>query len=167
MFVASIAAGTALAGALIAAITAGRRQKRQLAHDRRMRDLEEVRGVLDEAAQATAETTGAYLEACRFYVRYGTIGAREHDERVDEARRRLTLLLQRLVVRLGEAHEVPQSFHQFYNRATEASERLTADRDAYEERESISDEALRALREARLDFLAKASAAAGARLDDP
>ena len=48
--VALIAAVTALIGAAIAAITAGRRQRRELGHDRELADVGELRAVLDEAA---------------------------------------------------------------------------------------------------------------------
>lgn len=49
--VAAIAATAALIGATVAAITAGRRQSRQLKHDRELADLTELRVVLDTAAR--------------------------------------------------------------------------------------------------------------------
>ena len=55
VFVALLAAATALAGAAIAAITAGRRQRSQLQHDRDLKDLAELREVLDEATVALKE----------------------------------------------------------------------------------------------------------------
>lgn len=43
-----VAGGFALAGAIVAALTAGVRQRQQLAHERELRDLDELRRVLDE-----------------------------------------------------------------------------------------------------------------------
>jgi hypothetical protein len=61
--VALIAAVTALIGAAIAAITAGRRQRRELAHDRELADVGELRAVLDEAAGNLARADRAMHKA--------------------------------------------------------------------------------------------------------
>jgi hypothetical protein len=61
--VALIAAVAALVGAAIAAITAGRRQKRELAHDRELADVSELRAVLDEAAGNIAHAGRAMRQA--------------------------------------------------------------------------------------------------------
>jgi hypothetical protein len=61
IFVGLLAAGTAIIAALIAAVSADMRQRRQLKHDRRLKDLTELRSVLDEATVAFEETINQVL----------------------------------------------------------------------------------------------------------
>ncbi len=61
--IAVIAAITALIGAAIAAVTAGIRQRRDLAHARSLTDVAELRAVLDEAARALARAATGMDEA--------------------------------------------------------------------------------------------------------
>jgi hypothetical protein len=56
IFIATLAAVTAIVAAFIAAGSADMRQRRQLKHDRRMTDLAELRSLLDEAIVAFQET---------------------------------------------------------------------------------------------------------------
>jgi hypothetical protein len=56
IFIATLAAVTAIVAAFIAAGSADMRQRRQLKHDRRMTDLAELRSLLDEAILAFQET---------------------------------------------------------------------------------------------------------------
>lgn len=60
--VAVIAAITALIGAAVAAVTAGIRQRRDLAHARALADVAELRTVLDAAARALARAAAGMDE---------------------------------------------------------------------------------------------------------
>jgi hypothetical protein len=55
VLIASLALAAAIVAALIAAVSADMRQRRQLKHDRQMQDLAELRSVLDDATVALQE----------------------------------------------------------------------------------------------------------------
>jgi hypothetical protein len=57
ILIGALAAGTAIVAALIAAVSADMRQRRQLKHDRQLKDLAEIRSVVDEAIIAFEKTT--------------------------------------------------------------------------------------------------------------
>jgi hypothetical protein len=57
ILIGALAAGTAIVAALIAAISADMRQRRQLKHDRQLKDLAEIRSVVDEAIIAFEKAT--------------------------------------------------------------------------------------------------------------
>lgn len=46
-----VAGGFALAGAIVAAVTAGLRQRAQLTHERELRDLDELRKLVDDTSE--------------------------------------------------------------------------------------------------------------------
>jgi hypothetical protein len=82
--IALIAATAALAGALIAAVSAGRRQRSQLdadlgrqreelAHDRALVELSELRGVLDDASRDITRGERAMLNATSAWIADGTV----------------------------------------------------------------------------------------------
>ena len=82
--IALIAAVAALSGALIAAVTAGRRQRAQLEadaerqrtelrHERMLAELAELRGVLDDAARDITDAERAMLNATSAWIVDGTM----------------------------------------------------------------------------------------------
>ncbi len=82
--IALIAAVAALSGALIAAVTAGRRQRAQLQadaerqrtelrHERMLAELAELRGVLDDAARDITDAERAMLNATSAWIADGTV----------------------------------------------------------------------------------------------
>jgi type II secretory pathway pseudopilin PulG len=82
--IALIAAVAALSGALIAAVTAGRRQRAQLQadaerqrtelrHERMLAELAELRGVLDDAARDITDGERAMLNATSAWIADGTV----------------------------------------------------------------------------------------------
>jgi type II secretory pathway pseudopilin PulG len=85
--IALIAATAALAGALIAAVSAGRRQRSQLdadlgrqreelAHDRALVELSELRGVLDDASRDITRAERAMLDATSAWIADGSVSDR-------------------------------------------------------------------------------------------
>jgi hypothetical protein len=114
-----LAATTALTGAVIAAFTAGRRQKRELKHDRDLKDLTELRDVLDEAAISLKETIHqchqlmGHLSAWELrddqndpdakadYERLYREGFAVERARTGDARDRMIVAGQRIAIRLG------------------------------------------------------------------
>jgi hypothetical protein len=100
-------AGTALLSALLAAITAHRRQAGQLEHDRRIDDLEVLRGVLDDAAIAIGQAGEAIVNNNS---RYSTLGNerwkedRTTWEAFEAARGAIFHQDNRLAVRVGYSH---------------------------------------------------------------
>ena len=100
--VAVIAAGAALLGALIAALTANHRQSQQLGHDRARADISELRGVLDEAAGRASAAYRSMLDADRYLAKGRPLGddaRRELEARRDD----LSGSAQRLRLRLGRS----------------------------------------------------------------
>ena len=95
--VALIAAVTALIGAAIAAITAGRRQRRELGHDRELADVGELRAVLDEAAGNLARARRAIhmAEATRPV-------SDDVEKELDKAQAAMSGSAQRIRIRLGD-----------------------------------------------------------------
>lgn len=128
VFVAVLAALTALAGASVAAISAGMRQRsqlrheemrqrNQLEHDRDLKDLAELRSVLDDAAVAFKETIHqchSLLSQLSAWVvddqdadvhatleRIYREGFRKELDRVAAGRDRMIVAGQRIAIRLG------------------------------------------------------------------
>jgi hypothetical protein len=99
------------------------RLERQLEHDREMRDLEELRTVLDDAASATARSIQAILIARQETPVLGYEVSSDFVESQEAQRQRLraveeahsetwalALQAQRLNLRFGPDHPVPKSF---------------------------------------------------------
>jgi hypothetical protein len=101
--VALIAATAALTGAGIAAITAGRRQKRELDHDRTLADVSELRAVLDDAAGNVARAERAMAS-----VALAAAGGRgvsdEAKEELVRMREDMSISAQRIRIRLGQGN---------------------------------------------------------------
>lgn len=112
--VALIAAVTALTGAAIAAITAGSRQRRELAHDRELADVSELRAVLDEAAGNLARADRAMLEVEE---RRPVSDAIEKE--LDESQDVISDSAQRIRIRLGEGE-----VHTAYQKALNAQRKF-------------------------------------------
>lgn len=113
-----VAAGIAIAVAILAAVTAQRRLRQQLAHDRELRDLEALRAVLDESASALAEATLALARLVRLWSRR----VPDEDPRVSEASaaqrasvRAVRAAIYRLAMRLPSNDPVVQKFEQTYS----------------------------------------------------
>jgi len=120
------AGGTALVAvviAVIAAWTAGRRQKRQLraagerqqgqlAHDRELADLDDLRGVLDDAALTLNRASRAHrlVGACVLREPMDREALSESEREIRAAREPCDALLARLWVRLGQEDPVTEAF---------------------------------------------------------
>jgi hypothetical protein len=111
----AVTGGTAVRTALIAAVTAHRRLVRQLAHDRLMRELDDARARLDNAAICLTEFGDRIRRVLEEWANHG----REYfDEsgwdaygRLDELTDRMASEGERLAIRFGEAHPVTQSHY--------------------------------------------------------
>jgi hypothetical protein len=105
-----ITAAVALLVAAITAVTTDRRQAQQLAHERVMQDLEELRGVLDTAASAATD-----LVEERF-ARLAALSAAGAADRTEQSIEwwglfgRATRQWRRLELRLGEHHEAARLY---------------------------------------------------------
>ncbi|WP_125802256.1 hypothetical protein [Actinoplanes sp. ATCC 53533] len=101
IIVALIAASAALIGATIAAVTAGRRQQRQLDHDRQLADVTELRAVLDEAAGNLADAERA-MQTVQDLLTAGRKVTDQAKANVSTAQDALTCSARRVRIRLGE-----------------------------------------------------------------
>jgi len=118
VLIAFLATGAAVLAAVIAAVSADTRQRRQLRHDRRLHDLTELRSVLDEATVALQAAihelqwawTGFGSQEMREKqprrVRAKLEQLRDEDYRTElrkcsEARDRMIFAGQRIAIRLG------------------------------------------------------------------
>jgi hypothetical protein len=103
------------------------RQAAQLKHDRLVRDVEELRSFLDDAAQLVAEIYGPFIGALSssqaLTQHYGTREATPDDERVDamaaqsDARdmiKKIPGLPERIKLRLGSTHAVTEAVRELW-----------------------------------------------------
>jgi hypothetical protein len=108
--VALIAATAAIIGAVIAAVTAGKRQKRELEHDRDLATLDDRRVVLDEAAQLLLrlkrDIENAELVTFTPEFKY------EFPSTVDERWAEIQHVEARLIIRLGIDHRATEAFRE-------------------------------------------------------
>lgn len=161
--VATIAAVTALIGATVAAVTAGRRQRRELAHDRELADVTELRSVLD-AAGVTIERAARSMgdEADPLH----EISDRRRDE-LTLAHELLAECAQRIRIRLG-----PSEAQKAYDEARAAhlafvDDTISEPDSAQDESETCSAAARADFGRAREAFLVAAHAAVGVRVRSP
>ena len=109
--IALIAAVAALSGALIAAVTAGRRQRAQLQadaerqrtelrHERMLAELSELRGVLDDASRDITRAERAMLNATSAWIADGTVSDAQRNA-FEESVDAMWGSSQRIRIRLG------------------------------------------------------------------
>jgi hypothetical protein len=124
VLIALLATGAAILAALIAAVSADMRQRRQLKHSRELQDLTELRSVLDEAAvafdeafhhltwaivgfdriegvDAEAKDDEVEKEANRIYERMRQEQYNKDMQKCSDARDRMILAGRRIAIRLG------------------------------------------------------------------
>jgi hypothetical protein len=163
------AAWLAFAGAilvaLIAAVTAQRRLHVQLAHDRELGDLAELRKILDEAAATTwtflEKGADVYITSVDWFESEPGSEAEDTSARAALAARSIAYRVLwptdatqgRLVLRLGDDHEVTQAFARWRAVARHYLKPLGT-RPA--ERPTPGDEWSQQLKEARHTFIEKA-----------
>lgn len=107
--------------AAIAAVTAQRRLRQQLLHDRELRDLDELRALLDECVQVIGQTAQAFLRY-GWFVRppelkdetgtdppYVPKSPAEAIQTFDAQQQPIFGLYQRIILRLGREHAVSQA----------------------------------------------------------
>jgi hypothetical protein len=143
-----VIAVAAVAAAAVAAVTANYRMRRQLEHDRDLRVRDELRGVIDNAAEALADAaeamgeifplgkqaqSGSNFEAFEAAVR--TAEEKTHD---------IARHWQRLILRFGRTHEAPtalwaareallEALAQFEEGQVPTDEQIQLSRDLYRE----------------------------------
>jgi hypothetical protein len=114
----------ALAVAVIAAVTAGRRQRREIAaarqrlrdqldHDRRLRELEHLRTFFDEAAALFEDAENALIAHAVALEPDSGIDEEDYNRRFDQsysAKNAIGVLAQRVELRFAEDHELTQAF---------------------------------------------------------
>lgn len=106
-----------------------KRLGRQLAHDRWMREVEELRRLIDDAA-ATGLTAANAVHELREPIRQELDGGDCGDDFPDQVRRatsavqRMQGIVERLELRLGPEHRVPVSFSGWQSAIEEALEYL-------------------------------------------
>lgn len=126
VFIAVLAVGGALIGALIAAVSADIRQRRQLKHDRALKDLAELRSVLDEASVALDEGLSqtqfvfaglekmprdkAALDVEERVARLEKESFRERMGKLAACRDRMIVDSQRLAIRIGSDHALCDTY---------------------------------------------------------
>jgi hypothetical protein len=98
--------------AVITAVTTDRRQARQVAHERELADLDDLRGVLDKAATWLHRTSYVLDD---FYGKVHLSYVQSEDgqrmtARLRKCGRELDALYERLSVRLGREHPVTRTF---------------------------------------------------------
>jgi hypothetical protein len=175
------AAWLAFLGAMIvAAIAAGTAQWRlraQLKHDRRMRDLDELRRFLDECARAASAASEAFLRVAshsplvprpRWWAPWRTAEERSLSEREEtfwKLNERVSPLYQQLVLRVGEEHNIAKAFLAVQAALTveaiSLSEGVETTDPASDERVEAMNEAISNLREAYYGFLETARQTVG------
>lgn len=146
--IALIAALAALAGALIAAVTAARRQRHQLEHDtlrqqaelrhdRKQAELSELRGVLDDASRDITSAERAMLDATHAWIQEG---AASEELQADMADSFVAMWgsAQRILLRLG-----PDEVREAYWKATLIYQRLSI----HVARDATSDDRLARIKE--------------------
>lgn len=84
VLIAFLAVGGAILAAIIAAVSADTRQRRQLSHDRQLQDLAELRSVMDEATVAFVEAIHALHEAFSGVINLPDADERRADEEESE-----------------------------------------------------------------------------------
>jgi hypothetical protein len=178
-----LAVGGALIGALIAAVSADIRQRRQLKHDRALKDLAELRSVLDEAGVALDEGLSqtqfvfaglekmprdkaapdveervAHLEKESFRERMGKLAT---------CRDRMIVDSQRLAIRIGSDHALCDTYEDAIRMVIESIREVYAEdkrQEAGDPSEFVYDKLHSELIAARDTFAARAVALVGSRL---
>jgi len=128
-----IAAAVALLGIIIAAWTAQHRLRAQLAHDRELHDLGELRTVVDEAAAMTYTALDKLSDAMVAAEEWANAGGHNVIKQVaaSDARHEAFLVIwpmenvaARLALRLTEQHAVYQAFQEFHHGCKQAARQL-------------------------------------------
>lgn len=138
-----IIAGAAVIAALLAAATAIIRQRQQLAHDHEMRDLEDLRSMLDDIGAATALATELVANACGQNLLKGLFeGAIDRDlktgkdnleRRVVAALQGLNVQLQRLRFRFGDEDAVTLKYAEMCQQLNKAFQTKEGVESVYDE----------------------------------
>jgi hypothetical protein len=169
--------------ATIAAVTAQVRLNKQLAHDRELRDLDELRALLDECAQAAGRTIRAYVKY-GWFVRPDDLptdseadpltgqvprpqSAAELVETFTVENEPIFSLYQRVVLRLGAEHPISRAFLTVQGVASMALMVMEEDADPKEATDDDWEEwegVLWSLREAHFRFLEASRRLVGSRI---
>lgn len=101
----------ALFTGVLTAVTTNHRLKEQLAHDRELKDVEELRSLLDDAALQLSDATILIVKAIRLVQQEHRIG--EAVATVDQVREKALIATQmeeRIALRLGQEDEVTKKY---------------------------------------------------------
>jgi hypothetical protein len=183
VLIAVLAVGGALIGALIAAVSADTRQRRQLKHDRALEDLAELRSVLDEASVALDEGLSqtqnvfAGLEKMprdkeaqdveKRVARLEKEGFRERMGKLAADRDRMIVLQQRMAIRIGSDQALCETYQDAISLVIESIREMYAEdrrQEAGEPSEFVPNKLNSELIAARNTFAAQAVALVGSRL---
>jgi hypothetical protein len=118
LLVAIVGVGGTIAGVLLGSGTAFWRQKKQLAHDRELRDIEALRQVLDEGAEALGTAKAAQVRLARLWREWMPAKQTKLDDAATEQRAavaRARSVSHRLELRLAPDDPVLQRYQRAGN----------------------------------------------------
>ena len=186
ILIGALAAGTAIVAALIAAISADMRQRRQLKHDRQLKDLAEIRSVVDEAIiafeKATNQVAWAIIsldipaadseddEVNARVQRIHKRGFTEAMETLAERRDEMMVAGRRLVIRIGRDEPLYRTYESAVSsvidsiRLIYAEDRRLTDTGTASDPEFDTDELIDSLADLRTTLVTEAVALVGSRL---
>jgi hypothetical protein len=98
-----------LGSAVVAGVFGKGLQTTQLAHDRTMRDVTELRAVLDDSLRAISEAASAVEKLFQFALEKTEAPVRLGDE-IDRHLRDSGIVVGRLTIRFGRQHELPRLY---------------------------------------------------------
>jgi hypothetical protein len=114
----------ALVTAVVTAVTTSKRLDKQLAHDRELKDVEELRSLLDAAAELSSDALGLSSKAILLARHQERLSGEQVKNDYRETIHEMIQIEQRIALRLGLDHKVTQGYYRTTDLAGAVMDRL-------------------------------------------